>query len=190
MASAVVEIVDGFVGHEVSIVKEESVKTQSIGKLEVLGGVPLVLCIDAGLVEGYSCLGVVVASIAVGQAYHLGCSSVDEVIHAAIAVVAGTVTHVLVVGHLVLVGYSAGDLMTAGGVDELVLEVEDIVVHGIVVAEQLVAQRHILGVGVRAVLDVDEGELGRVTASHIVYLGECGEELIGQTVAQTCVQVQ
>ena len=57
-------------------------------------------------------------------------------------------------------------------------------------AEQMgYALRHILGVGVRAVLDVDEGELGRVTASHIVYLGECGEELIGQTVAQTCVQI-
>ena len=78
---------------------------------------------------------------------------------------------------------------------KVVLHVGDGVVHGVVPGKELVTQGDVV-VGADAVSgnvtvqDVDEGELVGVGAADVVQLGEGGQELVGQVVGETAVQVQ
>ena len=188
----IVQCQDGVVGHQVAVVKEQSVQTQAVGQLEVAGNVPLVLCIDAGFVELHACSGLGLAAVAVGQAHDLGSGSVDKVIDAVVAVVARTVAHVLVVGHLMFKGQTAHHLVVAIVPGNVVAQVPDGVVHGVIPGEQLIAQRHVV-VAVALIVhhgDVDEGELARVAGTHVIQLGVGGQELVGEVFLQAAVQVQ
>ena len=82
------------------------------------------------------------------------------------------------------------DLMVAIIIGEVILDVPSGVVHSVVPCEELITERHVLHVLACSVLDVDEGELRRVGATHIILLGECGEELVGEVARQTAVQVE
>ena len=146
LAVVVGEIKDGVVGHQIRIVEEETVKTQTCGKLEIRGDAPVILGINSKLVEPDACGRVLLPVVAVGEADNFRGCAVDEVIHAGIAVVTGTVAHVGVVGHLILIAYTAHDLVVAGIVCEVVLDVEDVVVNGVIPCEELVSERHVLDI--------------------------------------------
>ena len=140
MTSVIVQVVDSLIGHQVAVYEEESIQTKAVGEFEPLCGVPFILCIDASLVEGYPCSWFCLTTVSIGKAHHFGSGSVDEVIHTAVSVIACTVAHVLVVGHLVLIGHSASNLVTSHRVDEFVLDIEDVVMYSIVVGKQFVTQ--------------------------------------------------
>ena len=106
-------------------------------------GTPIDMNIDSKFVEPYACGRILLPVVAVGEADNLRGRAVDEVIHAGIAVVTGTVAHVGVVGHLILIAYTAHDLVVAGIVCEVVLDVEDIVVNGVIPGEELVSERDV-----------------------------------------------
>ena len=159
MTAVVVQFLDGIVGHQVAVVEEQTVQTQACGKLEVVGGVPLLLTIDTYFMETDTCSRSLLAIIAIGQANNLGCCTVDKVIHALVAIVAGTVTHILVVRHLILITDTSSNLVVASVVCNVVLDVEHGVVHGIVPCKELVAQSHVLGSCVGSVVNIDEWEL-------------------------------
>ena len=170
VTAVVVKILDCVVGHQVAVAEEETVQTQTCGELEVVGSIPFLLAVDAKLVEAHAGGRGLLAIVAVGQTNHLGCSTVDKVIHAAVAIVTGTVAHVLVVSHLILVADTSHKLMVAVVVGNVVLDVEDSIVHGIVPGEELIAKGHVLSGSVGAIVNVDEGEFRRVAATYIVKL--------------------
>ena len=74
---------------------------------------------------------------------------------------------------------------------DIVTQVPDGVVNGVVPGKQLITQSHV--VVLAAILvghgDVDEGELARVGGTDVVQLGEGGQELIREVVSQAAVQV-
>ena len=193
-ARIIAELVDRGVGHQVAVVEEQAVQTHAGGELELVGDVPLILAVDTGLVELHAGSRLLLAVVAVGEVDNLGSGAVQEVAHGVVAVVTGTVTHILVVRHLVLEVHATGDLVVAHIVSEVVLDVGHGVVHGVVPGEELIAQGHIV-VGPDAVLhqvavkDVDERELGGAGAADVVKLGISGEELVGEVVAQAAVEV-
>ena len=170
MTTVVVKFLDGIVGHQVAVVEEQTVQTQACGELEVVGSIPLLLSVDAQLAEAYACGGSSFAIITIGQTYHFGCSTVDEVVHATIAIVTGTITHILVVRHLVLIADTCYDLVVASVVCDVVLDVEDGIVYGIVPCEEFVTQSHVLSGSVGTIVDVYEGELVGVGTTYIVKL--------------------
>ena len=54
MLAKVVQIIDVVVGHQVAIVKEQSIDTQTVGQLQVVQNVPVILQIDTNLVILYT----------------------------------------------------------------------------------------------------------------------------------------
>ena len=191
MTAVVVEVVDGLIGHQVAIVEEQSVEANAIRELELIVDVPVVLSIDAELVELHAGGRSGLAIVAIGEAEHLR-SLIEELVdgHAlfpVVAIVTRTVTHVLVVGHLVLEGDTTHDLVVAKIVGQVVLDVPNGVVHGVVPCEELIAEGHVVVV---VAGDVDEGELRRVGAAHVVELRVGSQELVRQVVGQTAVQVE
>ena len=70
----------------------------------------------------------------------------------------------------------------------VILGVPHIVVYGIVVSEELLTERDV--VGTVTVEDVDEGEIRRVGATYIVELRVCDKELVAQLVGETTVEVK
>ena len=187
--------VDGVVGQQVAVVEEQAVQTDAGGQLEAVVDVPLVLAVDAGLVELHAGGRLLLAVVAVGEVDDLRGGTCEEVAHGIVAVVTGTIAHVLVVSHLVLEAGTCGDLVVAHVVGQVVLDVGHGVVHGVVPGEELIAEGH---VDVRrgafltdvAVEDVDVRELGGVGAADVIQLGPGGEELVGQVVAQAAVEVE
>ena len=184
------EVVDSLVGHKVGVVEEQSVETQAVGKHEVVGSLPLVLGVDTGLVELNPCRRSGLAVISVGKADYFGSSAVDEVINTCVAIVTGTVPNIDVVGHLVLEVEASGNLVIAAEVGKVVLDAEVGVVDGVVPGEQLVAEGHVVAVGTGTVLDIDERELVGGAAAHVVKLGVGHEQLVGEPVGKTAVEVE
>ena len=198
VAAAEVQVIDGVVAHQVVVVEGDHVETDTARQFQVLQDVPLVLCIQAILVEHHFSIRVGLAVVAVGQTYSLGSRTVQEVVQRTVAVITRTATHVGVVGQLVLVAEARGDLVLAGIVGKVVGHGEHLVLHAVVVREQLVAQAHVgrqaLGhrtVGSRLVAthDVDEGEGRRVGAAHVIDVRIGEQQLVGNLVAKTAVQV-
>ena len=187
----VVECQDGVVGDQVTVVEEQTVETQTIGQLEVAGHVPLVLQIQAGLVELHASSRLGLTAVTVGQANDLGDSAVDKVVNAVVAIVTGTVAHVLVVGHLMLKGETTHELVVTIVPGDIVTDVPNGVVNGVVPSKELITQSHV--VVLVAVLighrDVDEGELAGVAGANVIELGEGSQELVRQVVGETAVQV-
>ena len=73
-------------------------------------------------------------------------------------------------------------------VGHIVLDVQNVIVNGIVPGEQLVTQRDI--VTAIAIENVNEVEVARVRTANVVYLGVGDQKLIRQVVCQTAVQVE
>ena len=157
----IVEGKNSVVGDQVTVIEEQTIETQTVGQLEALGHVPLVLGIDTGLVELHAGSRLGLATVTVGQANNLGGSAVDEVINTVVAVVTRTIAHVLVIGHLVLKRETTHDLVVTIVPGNVVTQVPNGVVYSVVPGKQLVTQSHVVvlvavGIGHR---DVDEGEL-------------------------------
>ena len=159
MPSVIVKLIDGLIRHEVAVVEEKSVKTETVGKLEVLGNAPLVLRINTGLMELHACGRIHFAIVSVGEADHFRGISVDEVVDAVITVVTGTVPHVGVVSHLVLITEAHGHLVVAGIVHEVIFDVGNSIMYGVVPGEEFVSERHVRSVGSGSVHDINEREL-------------------------------
>ena len=189
MTAIVVDVVDGFVGHQVVVVEEQGIETQAIGQLQVVEDVPVVLQIEAQLVVLHAGSRLFLAIVTIGQTDDLRRCTVEEVLHREVAIVARTVTHILVVGHLVFVAQTAHNLVGTHIVGDVVLHVPDSVVNGVVPGEELVTQGHVVSRVARTVKNVDEGELVRVSTTDIVLLRIGSEELVREALCQTAVQV-
>ena len=187
MAAVIVVIIDGIVGHQVVIVEEQTVETQTVGQLQVVHDIPVILQIEAQLVELYTCSRVRLAVVAVCQGNNLRNASVEEVVHRGITVVAGTITHIHVVGHLVLEADTGGEFVGTHVVGHVVLDVPNGIVNGIVPSEQLITQCNVV---VAILQDIDEGEVSRVRGTLVVQLRIGGQELVREVIGETAVQVE
>ena len=139
LAAVVVEFLDGSVGEQVVVVEEDTVETDTCRHFQTVGGVPLILHIGTQLVELHTGSGLGLIAVAVGETNHLGSGLVEEVIDALVAVIAGTVAHIGIVGHLVLIAQTTHQLVVAVVVGHVILHVPNRVVNGIVVGEELIA---------------------------------------------------
>ena len=128
--------------------------------------------------------------VTVGKVDDLRSGACQEVIHALVTVVTGTVTHVLVVSHLVLVVDTTHDLVVALVPCQVVLDVVVDLVDGVVPGEELITESHVV-VLLGVVEDVDERELlGGAATNRVLNLGICREELVGQILRKTAVKVE
>ena len=77
----VVECQNGIVGQQVVVVEHQLFETQTVGQLQLVGDVPLVLCIKAHLVIGNTGSGLVLAVVTIGQGNNLRCCTCEEIVH-------------------------------------------------------------------------------------------------------------
>ena len=77
----VVKSEDGVVGHQIAVVEEETIKTDTVGQLEVVGRIPVILCINAQLVELNTSGRILLTVITIGKTDHLRSRATDEVIN-------------------------------------------------------------------------------------------------------------
>ena len=187
MTTIVVEVVDGLVSQQVVVVEEESVNTQTVGQLEVVGDVEIILGIDAGAIELHTGSWLRLTVVTVSQTYDLRSSTVHEVVHRVVTVVTGTITHILVVSHLMLESETSHDLVLTHVISHVVLDVPNGVMNGVIPGEQLITEGHV--VVVATIEDVDERELRRIGTADIIELRQCSQELVGEIIRQTAVQV-
>ena len=190
MATFIVESLDGIVGHQVAVGEEQSVDTQTVGQLELIVDGPVILCIDTRTVELHTGSRRGLAIVTVGQTEDLR-SLVKQLLNGhtvfpVVTIVTGTITHVLVVGHLMLEGDTSHDLVLTHIVSHIVLEVPNGVVHSVVPGEQLITQGHVV---VAVLRDINEGEFARIGTTDIIKLRDSSQELVRQVVGQTAVQV-
>ena len=178
MTAKVVKFEHGVVGHQVGVVEEQSVETYSRREFEVVGGVPLVLCIEAEFVECHSCSRTRLAIVAIGETYDFRSGTVDEVVNTVVTIVASTVSHILVVGHLVFIAYATHEFVVAEIEGHVILHVPHCVVYGVVICKQLIAKSYVVVSVARTIKNVDEGEFGRVSSTHVVEFRESSEELV------------
>ena len=197
MLAAVVQVQDLDVGGDVGVVEHQAVQADAVVELEAVGDAPVVLEVEAGLIEAHPGGGLGLAVIAVSQGHGLRHAVVQEVLQGGIAVVAGTVAHVVVVRHLVLEAGAGGNLVGAGVPGEVVLHGKGVVVHRIGPGEELVTRAdvrkhldHRAGGSVCIAEDVDVRELLGIGTADIADHGISGEELVGEDVRQAAVQVQ
>ena len=199
MLAAEVQGLDGAVGHKVVVVVQDGVEADAGSELEALRGSPLVLEVQADLVELDTGRRGLVAAVTIGEGHRFGGGAVDEVVHAAEAVVTGTFTHVGVVGELIFVAEAGHELVGAQIGGDVVLDIEYAVVDTVVPGEQLVTCGHVRHQGLLEVTvgqgagvtfhDVDEGELLRIRTTDVLDVGPGGQELVGQVVAEAAVEV-
>ena len=82
VAVIVVEIKDGFVGHQVAVVEEQTVETNTVGQFEVLGRVPVILSVKTQLAELHAGGRILLTVITVSEADNLRSGSIDEIVNA------------------------------------------------------------------------------------------------------------
>ena len=166
MITVIVEVIDSLIGHQVFIVEEQTVETQTIGELQVVEDVPVILKIDAKLIELYTSSRISLTIVTVGQCHDLRCaveecSRIQNAVHphivgSIVAIVTSTVTHIHIVGHLVLKADTSSQLMRIHIISYIVLNVPNCIVDSVVIGEQLITQSHVV---VTTLRDIDEGEL-------------------------------
>ena len=188
MTAVVIEVIDCLIGHQVAIVEEEVIKTKAVGQLQVARSLPLVLQIDAHLAVLHTRGRVLLAIVAISEGHNLRSATIEEVVEGLVTVITQTVTHVGVVGHLMFEADAAKKLVRAEIPRHVVLGVPHAIVHGVVVCEELFTERNV--VGAVAVEYVDERELRRIGAAHVVELRVSDEELVAQVVSETAVEVK
>ena len=188
MTAVVGEVINGLIGHQVAIVEEEVIKTQTVGQLQVACSLPLVLEIKAHLTILYARGRILLTVVAIGKCHNLRSTSIEEVVESLVTVISCTVAHIRVVSHLVLEAHAAEQFVVAEIPCHVILGVPHAIVHGVVVCEELFTERNV--VGAVAVEDVDERELRRIGAAHVVELRVSDEELVAQVVSETAVEVK
>ena len=82
VAVIVVEIKDGFVGHQVAVVEEQTVETNTVGQFEVLGRIPVILSVKTQLAELNAGGRILLTVITVSEADNLRSGSIDEIVNA------------------------------------------------------------------------------------------------------------
>ena len=80
MTSVIIEVIDLLVGHQVAVVEEQTVDTQTQRQLQFVGGVPLILHIAAQLIEGHTGSGIRLTTVTVSQTDDLRSCAIQEVI--------------------------------------------------------------------------------------------------------------
>ena len=80
--------------------------------------------------------------------------------------------------------------MLAGIVVKLVLDIDGVVVDGVVPGEELVTEGDVVAVVTGSVLDVDERELVGSGTADITDLGISGDELVRKLVGEAAVEVE
>ena len=151
MAAVVVEIVDGVVAHQVAIVEEQTIETHTISEFQLVVYLPFVLSIDAQGVELHARGGILFTVVTIGEADDFGCGTREEVVDAGITIIARSVAHIGVVGHLMFELHAGCDFVVAGEIGHIVLDVPNLVVHRIVVGKEFFAERHVVAGGARSV---------------------------------------
>ena len=117
------------------------------------------MAIKAHLVEAYACCRRGFAIITISQTYYFRSCTVQEIIEAGVAIVACTITHILVVGHLVFEENTGGHLVCAKIGCYVVLDVPYSVVHCVVPSKELVTCGNVVLVIFQ---DIDEWEIFRI----------------------------
>ncbi len=102
---------------------------------------------------------ILLSVVTIGEADNLRSRSVDEVIHALVAVITCSVSHIGIVSHLILIAQTPSNLVIAHIICKVVLHIGDGVVDSIVPCEKFISESHIGGGGTGAVEYVDEREL-------------------------------
>ena len=141
MTTFIIKILDGIVGHQIAVGEEQSVDTQTVGQLKLVIDVPVILTVDTRTVELHTSSRSRLTIVTVGQTEDLR-RLVEELfdrhsILPVVTIVTCTITHVLVVGHLVLEGDTCHDLVLTHIIGHVVLEVPNGVVNSVVPGEQL-----------------------------------------------------
>ena len=196
LLAAEVKSQDSVVGHEVVVVVEDGVQTETGGHLELFVDVPLVLAIETNLGEADTGRRSFLAVITIGKGHDFRSLAVHKVVNALEAVVTGAFTHIGVICKLVLVAEAGGELVVAHEIGDIVLEVQYTVVNTVVPGEELVTcgdvgNQRVGALVVRVGLhDINEGELVRVRTTDILDVGIGDEQLVGQVVAEAAVQVE
>ena len=132
--------VDGLIGSEVVVVERQIVETDTIGEFQLVGDVPLILSIEAQLIEGDLSVRIVLAVEAVGDGERLRTSLIQEVLDAVVTIVTCTVTHVGIVGELMLEAQSGSDLVSSQIEREVISNACDLVLYTIIICKELVTQ--------------------------------------------------
>ena len=140
----VVNVEHCIVCHQVAIVEEQSVESDTGSEFELFGSVPLVLHVNAQFVEGHAGCRARLAIVAIGKTNYLRCGTIDEVVNTVVAVVTCTVTHILVVCHLVLIAQASHEFVLAEIECHVVLHVPYSVVYGVVISEELIAKCYVV----------------------------------------------
>ena len=161
MTTFIIKLVDSSIGNQIAVVEEQTVDTQTISQLELIVDVPVILDIETRTVELHTGSGLRLTIITVGQTEDLWCL-VEEFLNThtilpVVTVVTCTITHILVVGHLMLEGDTCHNLVSTKIVGHIILKVPNRIVYSIVPGKQLIAKRHIV---VAVLCDINEGELG------------------------------
>ena len=182
--------IDGVVALEIGRIEQDVVQAQASGELEVGGDAPLVLEVEGSLPIGDVVGGLLYAVEAVGDGEGFGGCPVDELVHGCVAVVEAAVAHVAVGDVLVFVGKAEGEGVGVQVEGDVVPDVGDGVGKIRVAGEEFVAHGH---VGLQGAFhhDVHVGEaLVSQEGAVLVVVGEGGEELVGDLIADAAVQVQ
>ncbi len=186
MSAIVVQFVYCIVSHQVTVVEEQTIETQTVSKFEFLTDVPLILSIDTNLVELHTCSRLGLAVVTVSKVDDFRSSTAKEVIETCITIVTGTVTHIHIVSHLVFESHTAGNLMVGSIISDIILEVINRVVNRIVPREQFITKRDVALVVLE---DINERELIGICSTHIIELRESEQELVGQLISEAAVQI-
>ena len=189
MLSVEVEGIDGGVPLHILLVIRNVLCTHTEGKLKIFQDVPLVLQVDAQLVVAHHTRwrGVVVEAI--GERHGVRCLTVQEAVKTVEAVVARTVTHVVVLCLHMLETETSRDLVATGIVSEVIRQVRGLRIHHVVVGEQLISRTDIRLEHTFIIHDVNEGEVAGVGATTVIEVRIGEEQLVGCLRTETTVQI-
>ena len=193
IASAVIDCKGGVVGHNIGLVEGKVVEAYAIGKLELVVDVPLILCIESDLVEVNPCCGLFLSVEAPVECHLYRSLSCIEIAQAGKTVGTGAVTHVGVECHLGLEADTCGDLVVSHVVGNIVLDVQSCVLNIVAIGEELISEVHVRLAGVIlakvACENLHEGEEIRIGTAHVLDVGVGDEQLVGEIVGETAVEV-
>ncbi len=139
MAAAEVLGQEFLIGDGTVVLEDEIVEADTIVQLQLVSDIPFVLCIEANLVEGNLRDRLLIAVVTRCQYYGSRSSTIHEVLHRGIAVVARTLAHIGIDGALVLKVESGRELVGTHIVGEVVVDGQNLVLHAVVIGEELIA---------------------------------------------------
>ena len=133
MIATEVACVDLIITCDILVVEDDIVGTETVGQLQAVGSLPLILQVQANLVVAHGAGRIADAIIAIGERYCIGRLHVEEVVHALETVVTRTVTQIRVVGIDMLEAGTGSELMRTHVEGEVVRDVGSLGLHTVVV---------------------------------------------------------